>query len=144
MNTAISVDDKYTAASGLAYMNGTHALVRLPMLQRERDAAAGLDTAAFISSYRGLPLGGYDQALQKAKQHLDRHHVSFVPGVNEALAATAVWGNHGQAIALAVLPEQVRGFGHVKEKAIAKMRAEQARLLALFDAAPMPEEREAA
>lgn len=53
-------------------------------------------------------------------------------------------GNHGQAIALAVLPEQVRGFGHVKEKAIAKMRTEQARLLARFDAAPMPEEREAA
>lgn len=92
MNTAISLDDKYTAVSGLAYMNGTHALVRLPMLQRERDAAAGLDTAGFISGYRGSPLGGYDQALQKAKQHLDRHHVSFLPGVNEELAATAVWG----------------------------------------------------
>ena len=49
MNTAISLDDKYTAASGLAYMSGTHALVRLPMLQRERDAASGLDTAGFIS-----------------------------------------------------------------------------------------------
>ncbi|VTU23549.1 indolepyruvate ferredoxin oxidoreductase [Variovorax sp. PBL-H6] len=92
MNTATSLDDKYTAVSGLAYMNGTHALVRLPMLQRERDAAAGLDTAGFISGYRGSPLGGYDQALQKAKQHLDRRHVSFMPGVNEELAATAVWG----------------------------------------------------
>ena len=93
MNTSISLDDKYTAASGMAYMSGTHALVRLPMLQRERDAAAGLHTAGFISGYRGSPLGGYDQALQKAKQHMDRHHISFVPGVNEELAATAVWGS---------------------------------------------------
>jgi hypothetical protein len=92
MNIAISSDDKYTAASGLGYMNGTHALVRLSMLQRERDAAAGLNTAGFISGYRGSPLGGYDQALRTAKQHLDRHHVSFVSGVNEELAATAVWG----------------------------------------------------
>ncbi|VWX56174.1 Indolepyruvate ferredoxin oxidoreductase [Burkholderiales bacterium 8X] len=92
MNTAISLDDKYTAASGLVYMSGTHALVRLPMLQRQRDAAAGLRTAGFISGYRGSPLGGYDQALQKAKQHLERHQIDFVPGVNEELAATAVWG----------------------------------------------------
>jgi indolepyruvate ferredoxin oxidoreductase len=74
-------------------LSGTHALVRLPLLQRVRDAAAGLNTAGFISGYRGSPLGGYDQALQKAKQHLDRHHISFVPGVNEELAATAVWGS---------------------------------------------------
>jgi indolepyruvate ferredoxin oxidoreductase len=88
----ITLDDKYTAAAGLAYMSGTQALVRLPMLQHVRDRAAGLSTAGFISGYRGSPLGGYDQALEKAKAHLDRHHITFMPGVNEELAATAVWG----------------------------------------------------
>ena len=68
------------------------ALVRLPMLQRQRDAAAGLNTAGFITGYRGSPLGGYDQALWKAKKHLAAQHIVFQPGVNEELAATAVWG----------------------------------------------------
>ncbi|OJU92021.1 MAG: indolepyruvate ferredoxin oxidoreductase [Burkholderiales bacterium 66-5] len=88
----VTLDDKYTLARGRAFMSGTQALVRLPMLQRERDAAAGLDTAGFISGYRGSPLGGYDQALWSAKKHLAQHHVVFQPGVNEELAATAVWG----------------------------------------------------
>ena len=89
----VSLEDKYTLASGRIYLNGTQALVRLAMIQRERDAAAGLNTAGFISGYRGSPLGGFDQALWKAKGHLREHHIHFTPGVNEELAATAVWGS---------------------------------------------------
>ena len=63
------------------------------MLQRQRDARAGLNTGGFISGYRGSPLGGYDQALLAAKKHLAEHHIVFQPGVNEELGATAVWGS---------------------------------------------------
>jgi indolepyruvate ferredoxin oxidoreductase len=89
----ISLEDKYTRASGRIYLTGTQALVRLAMVQRERDLAAGLNTAGFISGYRGSPLGGFDQALWKARDHLKEHHVHFQPGVNEELAVTAVWGS---------------------------------------------------
>ena len=88
----VTLDDKYRLDQGRAFMSGVQALVRLPMLQRQRDAAAGLNTAGFISGYRGSPLGGYDQALWAAKQHLAEHHIVFQPGVNEELGATAVWG----------------------------------------------------
>ena len=69
------------------------ALVRLPMMQRQRDRAAGLNTAGFISGYRGSPLGGLDQNLWQAKRFLEQHHIRFQPGINEDLAATAVWGS---------------------------------------------------
>src|SRR6267143_373446 len=88
----VTLDDKYALQSGRAFMTGTQALVRLPMLQRVRDLAAGLNTAGFISGYRGSPVGGFDQALWKAKKFLDEHHVKFQPGVNEDLAATSIWG----------------------------------------------------
>ena len=88
----VTLDDKYTLDSGRAFMSGVQALVRLPMLQRARDVAAGLNTAGFISGYRGSPLGGYDQALWAAKKHLAAQHIVFQPGVNEELGATAVWG----------------------------------------------------
>jgi indolepyruvate ferredoxin oxidoreductase len=88
----VTLDDKYGLAQGRAFMSGVQALVRLPMLQRQRDARAGLNTAGFISGYRGSPLGGYDQALWAAKKHLAENHVVFQPGVNEELGATAVWG----------------------------------------------------
>ena len=88
----VTLDDKYTLPEGRAFMSGIQALVRLPMLQRQRDAAAGLNTAGFISGYRGSPLGGYDQSLWAAKKHLAAQHIMFQPGVNEELAATAVWG----------------------------------------------------
>ena len=90
---AATLDDKYTLDSGRAFMSGVQALVRLPMLQRARDAAVGLNTAGFISGYRGSPLGGYDQALWAAKKHLSNQNIVFQPGVNEELAATAVWGS---------------------------------------------------
>jgi len=89
---AVTLDDKYALDAGRAFMSGVQALVRLPMLQRTRDAAAGLNTAGFISGYRGSPLGGYDQMLMAAKKHLARQNIVFQPGVNEELGATAVWG----------------------------------------------------
>jgi indolepyruvate ferredoxin oxidoreductase len=88
----VTLDDKYSLAAGRAFMSGVQALVRLPMLQRQRDALAGLNTGGFISGYRGSPLGGYDQALWAAKKHLAEHQIVFQPGVNEELGATAVWG----------------------------------------------------
>ncbi|MBC7500145.1 MAG: indolepyruvate ferredoxin oxidoreductase family protein [Herminiimonas sp.] len=88
----ISLDDKYTMERGRAFITGTQAMIRLPMLQRQRDVRAGLNTAGFITGYRGSPLGSVDQTAAKAKKHLDAHHVKFHPGVNEDLAATSVWG----------------------------------------------------
>jgi indolepyruvate ferredoxin oxidoreductase len=88
----VTLDDKYTLDHGRAFMSGVQALVKLPMLQRQRDALVGKNTAGFISGYRGSPLGGYDQALQKAQKHLAAQHIVFQPGVNEELAATALWG----------------------------------------------------
>src|SRR5690606_1704285 len=89
---AVTLDDKYTLEEGRIYLSGTQALVRLPLLQKARDAAAGLNTAGFISGYRGSPLGAYDQALWRAKDHLKAQDIVFQPGVNEDLAATACWG----------------------------------------------------
>lgn len=89
---AVTLDDKYTQDTGRIYISGTQMLARLPMLQKERDARAGLNTAGYISGYRGSPLGGLDQALWKAKKHLADHDIVFQPGLNEDLAATAVWG----------------------------------------------------
>ena len=88
----VTLDDKYTLDHGRAFMSGVQALVKLPMLQRQRDALIGKNTAGFISGYRGSPLGGYDQSLQKAAPHLKKQNIVFQPGVNEELAATALWG----------------------------------------------------
>jgi len=88
----MTLDDKYEAQEGLVYLTGTQALTRLPMQQRRRDEAAGLNTAGFISGYRGSPLGRYDMELWAQKKLLDAHRIRFQPGVNEDLAATAVWG----------------------------------------------------
>jgi indolepyruvate ferredoxin oxidoreductase len=99
MNTAVeqglrqvALADKYRADSGTVYMTGTQALVRLPMLQQVRDQAVGLNTAGYISGYRGSPVGAYDQMLARAKADLDAHQIKFTPGTNEDLAATAIWG----------------------------------------------------
>ncbi|WP_298235239.1 indolepyruvate ferredoxin oxidoreductase family protein [uncultured Azohydromonas sp.] len=93
MSTQVTLEDKYTATHGRVYLSGIQALVRLPLMQRLRDQAQGLNTAGFISGYRGSPLGGLDEAYWKAEKHLARSHVKFVPGVNEDLALTAVWGS---------------------------------------------------
>ena len=88
----ISLDDKYTLERGRAFLTGTQALIRLPMQQRMRDARAGLNTAGFVTGYRGSPLGSVDQTAMKAKKYLEAQHVRFHPGVNEDLAATSIWG----------------------------------------------------
>src|SRR5574339_675737 len=87
-----TLEDKYTLESGRVFLTGMQALIRLMMLQRERDLRAGLNTAGFVSGYRGSPLGGFDQALARARSHLERSHIRFQPGVNEDLAATSIWG----------------------------------------------------
>ncbi|MEY4884149.1 MAG: hypothetical protein RIS34_2003 [Pseudomonadota bacterium] len=88
----VTLDDKYSLDYGRAFMSGVQALVKLPMLQRLRDQLQGKNTAGFISGYRGSPLGGYDQALWKAEKYLKAQNIVFQPGVNEELAATALWG----------------------------------------------------
>src|ERR1700719_4175773 len=89
----VELEDKYRLDAKRIYLSGVQALVRLPMLQRERDRAAGLNTAGFISGYRGSPLGMYDHALWRAKTFLQTQDINFVSGLNEDLAATAVWGS---------------------------------------------------
>ncbi|WP_296259791.1 MULTISPECIES: indolepyruvate ferredoxin oxidoreductase family protein [unclassified Pseudomonas] len=89
----IRLDDKYRLATGNLYLTGTQALTRLPMLQKQRDEARGLNTAGFISGYRGSPLGNLDKSLWDAKDYLQENAIHFQPGVNEELAATAVWGS---------------------------------------------------
>ena len=88
----VSLDDKYTREEGRVFLTGLQALVRLPMMQRQRDAALGLNTGGFISGYRGSPVGGYDAALWAAGSLLKKHHIVFKPGLNEDQAATSIWG----------------------------------------------------
>ena len=90
---AVTLDDKYVLDQGRIYLTGTQALVRLPMMQRQRDIAAGLNTACFISGYRGSPLGGIDQALWRARRFLEKSCIHFQPAINEELGATSVWGS---------------------------------------------------
>lgn len=87
-----TLEHKYTRTDGRIYLSGVQALVRLPLMQRLRDQAAGLNTAGFISGYRGSPLGGFDLELWRARQHLEAAAVKFIPGLNEDLGATMVWG----------------------------------------------------
>ena len=88
-----ALDEKFAPGPTVAFMTGIDALARLPVLQHELDVRAGLNTAGFISGYRGSPLGGLDQALWSANTTLEHHNVQFQPGINEELAATAVWGS---------------------------------------------------
>ncbi len=88
----VSLEDKYRLAHGRVFVTGVQALARLPMLQHARDAAAGLNTAGYISGYRGSPLAALDTALIDARKYLEAHQIRFHPGVNEELAATAIWG----------------------------------------------------
>ncbi len=89
----VALTDKYAHDKTRAYMTGIEALVRLPMLQHQRDQSRGLKTAGFVSGYRGSPVGGVDQAMWQAAPFLKKHDIHFQPGVNEDLAATAVWGS---------------------------------------------------
>ncbi|CUA84797.1 TPP-dependent indolepyruvate ferredoxin oxidoreductase, alpha subunit [Chelatococcus sambhunathii] len=88
----VSLDDKYDLTKSNVFITGTQAIVRLMLMQRERDRRMGLHTAGFVSGYRGSPLGGLDQQFERAKRYLDPAGIVFQPGLNEDLAATAVWG----------------------------------------------------
>ncbi len=90
--TAVRLDDKYTQDEGRIYISSNQALVRLPLMQRQRDLAAGLNTAGFITGYRGSPLGIYDNNLWSASALLKENHIRFQPGVNEELALTSIRG----------------------------------------------------
>jgi indolepyruvate ferredoxin oxidoreductase len=87
------LDDRYRRESGRVFLTGTQALVRIPLMQRAMDAAAGLNSAGFISGYRGSPLGAYDMELWRASRHLEERNIRFLPAVNEELAATAILGS---------------------------------------------------
>ncbi len=89
----ITLNDKYTLTVGRAFMTGVQALVRLPLDQARLDGKSALKTAGYISGYRGSPLGGYDQQLSIAGSFLDAANIVFQEGLNEDLAATAVWGS---------------------------------------------------
>lgn len=89
----MTLEDRLTQEDGWVYMTGMQALVRLPIQQRKRDMAAGLNTGGYISGYRGSPVGTYDMNLQQAEKELKAHNIYFQPGLNEDLAATAGWGS---------------------------------------------------
>ncbi|CAO3356538.1 indolepyruvate ferredoxin oxidoreductase family protein [Azospirillum melinis] len=106
---AVTLDDKYLAEHGRVFLNGTQALVRMALLQKRRDRAAGLRTAGLVSGYRGSPLGTIDMEMGRARSFLDAHDIRFIPGVNEDLAATALWGS--QQIHLQDKPDWDGVFG---------------------------------
>jgi indolepyruvate ferredoxin oxidoreductase len=89
----VALDDKYDLTKDRVFITGTQAVVRLLLMQRERDRLAGLNTAGFVSGYRGSPIGGLDLNLLRAKKWLEPANIVFQPGLNEELAATAVWGS---------------------------------------------------
>ncbi len=89
----ISLNDRYDLERETVLLNGTQALVRLMMMQKARDRAAGLNTAGLVTGYRGSPLGAVDVQMMRAAKPLAQHDVTFQPGLNEDLAATALWGS---------------------------------------------------
>src|SRR5215211_985282 len=98
MGTRFALDDyqltdRYGRDEGRVFLTGTQALVRIVLDQARRDRAAGLDTAGFVSGYRGSPLGGFDLELWRAKKLRVACRIEFLPAVNEDLAATAVLGS---------------------------------------------------
>ncbi|NOX39491.1 MAG: indolepyruvate ferredoxin oxidoreductase family protein, partial [Alphaproteobacteria bacterium] len=89
----ISLNDRFDLSKHHVLLNGTQALVRLMLMQRARDAAAGLNTAGYVTGYRGSPLGAVDLQMERAEKVLTQANVTFQPGLNEDLAATAIWGS---------------------------------------------------
>ncbi|WP_166415839.1 indolepyruvate ferredoxin oxidoreductase family protein [Cochlodiniinecator piscidefendens] len=89
----VSLNDRFDLEKSPVLMNGTQALVRLVLAQRARDAQAGLNTAGYVTGYRGSPLGAVDLQMSRASQLLSSAQVTFQPGLNEDLAATAIWGS---------------------------------------------------
>jgi len=89
---SVSLDDKYDLAQDRVLVTGYQALIRALLMQKERDRRSGLNTAGYVTGYRGSPLGGLDQQMMRAQRFLSAHDVKFQPGINEELAATALWG----------------------------------------------------
>src|SRR5215475_9787035 len=89
----VSLDDKYDLTQARVFVTGYQAIIRMCLAQKERDRRAGLNTAGYVTGYRGSPLGGLDQQFQRAASILAPKDVIFQPGLNEDLAATAVWGS---------------------------------------------------
>ena len=114
LDNAYTLEHKYTRQDGRIYLSGVQALVRLPLMQRLRDQAAGLNTGGFISGYRGSPLGGFDLELWRAKKHLEAAGVKFVPGLNEDLGATMVWGTQQTNLFPGATVEGVYGMWYGK------------------------------
>ena len=109
-----TLEHKYTRTDGRIYLSGVQALVRLPLMQRLRDDAAGLNTAGFVSGYRGSPLGGFDLELWRARKHLEAARVKFQPGLNEDLGATMVWGTQQTNLFPGATVEGVYGMWYGK------------------------------
>ena len=89
----VDLEDKFTLTKGRVFLSGVQALVRLPLMQKQLDKKNKLNTAGFISGYRGSPLGSFDLNLWRAKKYLKENDIKFTPGINEDLGATAVWGS---------------------------------------------------
>ena len=89
----VALDDKYDLTKTRIFLTGSQAVTRMLLVQRERDRRAGLNTAGFVTGYRGSPLGGLDQQLARAAKPLEAADIVFQPGLNEDLAATAIWGS---------------------------------------------------
>src|SRR3712207_6219551 len=82
----VALDDKYDLTKDRVFITGTQAVIRMLLMQHERDRLAGLNTAGLVSGYRGSPIGGLDQNLWRAKKWLDQSNIVFQPGLNEELA----------------------------------------------------------
>src|SRR5262249_51624309 len=90
--TTASLSDKFDLGISRQLLTGTQAIVRLALTQRARDVSAGLNTACYVTCYRGSPIAGLEGAFQRAKSLLEKSHITFHPALNEDLAATALWG----------------------------------------------------
>jgi indolepyruvate ferredoxin oxidoreductase len=88
----VTLGDKFDLTKDRIFISGSQAVVRLALMQKERDRIAGLNTAGYVSGYRGSPLGGIDQQFWRAKKLIEANDIKFEPGLNEDLAATALWG----------------------------------------------------
>ena len=108
------LSDVYTQQTGEVFISGIQALVRLPLIQIARDHKAGLNTAGYISGYRGSPLGGYDLELQRAHSYLDAAGVVVLPAINEEMGATAIWGTQQLALSPGHNKDGIFGIWYAK------------------------------
>src|SRR6266852_7472275 len=92
-NYKVSLDDRYDLSQDHIFLTGTQAIVRLMLTQRARDVKAGLNTAGYVTGYRGSPIASLEAAFLRSKGILEPNHIKFMVGLNEDLAATALWGS---------------------------------------------------